>query len=162
MVVLVWSFIDYKPVAYGKLAFPGWAQGFGWAILISALLLIPIMAVWTYFHMKKPQLTFKENLLRTIKPNDKWAPHEYRNRTGRYTGKVLAHDISAIISHRTSRNQSPNNRIDDDVFRTDHADNTFPTPFIKSQSFQGFKKKVTKKQTFSVPLDDRPTVSQMI
>ena len=94
LVVLIWSIIDYKPTGYGAMVFPPWAQGVGWTLLLLALLLIPLFALWTFRKLYSPLKTIKENIAVCFRPSTKWAPHDRKYRTGRYVGTVLPHDIA--------------------------------------------------------------------
>ena len=105
--VLIWSIIDYKPIGYARKPFPGWAQSVGWTLLMVALSLIPIMAIWTIKHYYCPLKTLKENIKFYFTPSQYWAPHKQENRTGRYIGKKLPHDTDQTGSTRHS-NYRPN------------------------------------------------------
>lgn len=111
MTVLIWSIIDYQPIGYGKTPFPPWAQGVGWTLLLIALSLIPIMALWTGRRLYSPSKSVKENFAFYFASSKKWAPHDAQNRTGRYEGVILSHDPAPIrppknLSGRSSRQDS--------------------------------------------------------
>ena len=41
----LFSWINYEPLKYGKIAYPAWAHGMGWLIASTSLVCIPIFAV---------------------------------------------------------------------------------------------------------------------
>ena len=51
LVILVASAIEYKPMSYGDVIFPGWANGLGWVVSGVSVLCIPtVMVVKIFFH----------------------------------------------------------------------------------------------------------------
>ena len=43
---LVFTFIDFTPLAYGDYVLPDWAQALGWCMALVSVIWIPIVAIW--------------------------------------------------------------------------------------------------------------------
>ncbi|OXA62302.1 Sodium- and chloride-dependent GABA transporter 2 [Folsomia candida] len=60
MAILLYSIIQYEPLAYNKkYEYPVYAQVFGWALALSSMLMIPIHFI--YYHTKTKLETAKES-----------------------------------------------------------------------------------------------------
>ncbi|XP_052125084.1 sodium- and chloride-dependent GABA transporter 1-like [Frankliniella occidentalis] len=67
--IFVFYVLQYQPLTYGKdYMYPMWAQGIGIAISFSSMVWIPAYAV---YYMIKSKGTFKERLLRGLRPDFK-------------------------------------------------------------------------------------------
>ncbi|XP_034240905.1 sodium- and chloride-dependent GABA transporter 2-like [Thrips palmi] len=67
--IFVFYVVQYEPLTYGSsYQYPLWAQGLGIAISFSSMIWIPAYAV---YYMIKSKGTFKERLLRGLKPDIK-------------------------------------------------------------------------------------------
>ena len=152
--VLIWSIVDYRPTSFGSYVFPPWAQGIGWTLLCIALAIIPAYGVWTFRKKSTPLSPCGANFRAAFKPSDSWAPYERKNRTGKYVGRVLKHDIAAIASHRASSAPSPS------VPQLNSSTNS--TVFQKSNSFRPASQNRYKRANRNDFFDDRPCASQMI
>ncbi|XP_038053661.1 sodium- and chloride-dependent GABA transporter 1-like [Patiria miniata] len=52
LVIMIFQFIDYKPVEYGTYEFPGWAIAIGWCVAFMSFSCIPLGAVHTLLTTK--------------------------------------------------------------------------------------------------------------
>ncbi|KAK7068348.1 hypothetical protein SK128_002873, partial [Halocaridina rubra] len=71
LTILVFTWIDLKPASYGDYEFPAWANGVGWLLSFSSVILIPAVAVYKIIREKG---TFVERVKKLIKPLPEWAP----------------------------------------------------------------------------------------
>lgn len=70
--LLIFNWVTYTPATYGNYKLPRWANGLGWAIACSSVILIPIFAVYEI----SKAIIKKQPLKYLIKPTSEWGPQK--------------------------------------------------------------------------------------
>ncbi|XP_043199106.1 sodium- and chloride-dependent glycine transporter 1-like isoform X1 [Amphibalanus amphitrite] len=71
--LLLFTWIDHKPIQYGDYEFPLWATGVGWLISLTSVAMIPLVAVIKLARMH-PRHTLMERLRLLSRPDETWGP----------------------------------------------------------------------------------------
>ncbi|XP_023220597.1 sodium- and chloride-dependent glycine transporter 1-like [Centruroides sculpturatus] len=76
--ILLLSWIEYKPLELGNYVFPTWANAIGWMMAIIPIACIPIGIFHEIFikHRKRP---FSERAKKWIRPTSEWFDNSHRN-----------------------------------------------------------------------------------
>merc|ERR1712203_443793 len=83
-VILIASWAQYSPITRGDYVYPGWANGIGWLIAMTAILSVPLMAIVTVVtaYRKRPE----EGLLAAFN-REKQHTADWRQMLPRQTGR---------------------------------------------------------------------------
>ncbi|KAK6173320.1 hypothetical protein SNE40_016794 [Patella caerulea] len=75
LVILIFTWIDFKPTKYGDLVFPAWADGVGCLITLASVLCIPIFAFITVFKQyRNSNSTIIQAIKVSLRPSENWGP----------------------------------------------------------------------------------------
>ncbi|XP_063956360.1 sodium- and chloride-dependent glycine transporter 1-like [Lytechinus pictus] len=77
VVIMIFGFIDQVPAYYDDYIFPGWAQGIGWALTMSSIIMIFVYALYSVIRQKG---SLRQRLKAVMNPSDKWGPALAKNR----------------------------------------------------------------------------------
>ncbi|CAG0887346.1 unnamed protein product [Darwinula stevensoni] len=72
--IFVYSLIMHQPLHYEEYDYPDWADGIGWFLALISVAQIPIWAVIAV--IRSPGATFKEKLLKSLRPTEDWGPSD--------------------------------------------------------------------------------------
>ncbi|XP_064100130.1 sodium- and chloride-dependent glycine transporter 1-like [Macrobrachium nipponense] len=70
-IILIFTFVDYRPSTYGDYKYPVWADILGWFISFSCIMAVPIRAIWLILHKSGPLKARIQQLCRT---SPDWGP----------------------------------------------------------------------------------------
>jgi len=77
LVILVASVVQYSPLTYGTVTFPGWANGLGWAVSGVSVLSIPTVMLVKLFHHGGWRMISKEGRWEELlRPAPEWGQPE--------------------------------------------------------------------------------------
>jgi len=77
VLILVFSWINYKGSSYDDYIFPAWANVLGWCITFSSVVCVPIVAIWKIFHEEGSLFSRVQKLMQ---PSDDWGPASSQHR----------------------------------------------------------------------------------
>ncbi|EMP34180.1 Sodium- and chloride-dependent glycine transporter 1 [Chelonia mydas] len=80
--ILVFTVIQYRPIAYNTYVYPTWAVSIGFLMALSSVLCIPLYAV--YKLCRADGDTLLQRLKNATKPSQDWGPALAEHRAGRY------------------------------------------------------------------------------
>ncbi|CAM4595162.1 unnamed protein product [Lepidochelys olivacea] len=80
--ILVFTVIQYRPIAYNTYVYPTWAVSIGFLMALSSVLCIPLYAV--YKLCRADGNTLLQRLKNATKPSQDWGPALAEHRAGRY------------------------------------------------------------------------------
>ncbi|XP_076110337.1 sodium- and chloride-dependent glycine transporter 1-like [Mytilus galloprovincialis] len=84
LAILIFSWADFKSSKYDKYVFPLWADGLGFIITLSSIVLIPAIAIYKVVCAKCTSgLGLVEVIKNLAKPADDWGPVSKEHRTER-------------------------------------------------------------------------------
>ncbi|CAG2201679.1 GLYT [Mytilus edulis] len=84
LAILIFSWADFKSSKYDKYVFPLWADGLGFIITLSSIILIPAIAIYKVVCAKCTSgLGLVEVIKNLAKPADDWGPVSKEHRTER-------------------------------------------------------------------------------
>ncbi|XP_058460078.1 sodium- and chloride-dependent glycine transporter 2-like isoform X2 [Malaya genurostris] len=69
--ILCFNWIQYKPVSYGKYAYPDWADIVGWAIGLLPMVAVVLTSVYKILSDSSGQ-SIAEKVVNLLKPTDEW------------------------------------------------------------------------------------------
>merc|ERR1712186_262499 len=69
VLILVFSWINYKGSSYDDYIFPAWANVLGWCITFSSVVCVPIVAIWKIFHEEGSLVARVQKLMQ---PSEDW------------------------------------------------------------------------------------------
>ena len=72
--IMVFTWVDYTPSAYGHYAFPVWADTVGWLITMTSVAAIPFVAVVTVIKHGRIEGSWIETIKFLAKPAEDWGP----------------------------------------------------------------------------------------
>lgn len=75
--LLVFNWVQYKPLTYGDYVYPTWANAVGWVITLLPITVVLSMTVYKIHECDKPTLWQKIKYL--LKPTADWGPHHKKN-----------------------------------------------------------------------------------
>uniref|UniRef100_A0AAY5K2G2 Transporter n=1 Tax=Esox lucius TaxID=8010 RepID=A0AAY5K2G2_ESOLU len=79
--ILVWSWLTFRPPSYGTVQYPAWGVALGWCMITFCLLWIPLVAVWKIFHAQGNPW---KRLCAVCSPVEGWGPYLDVHRGERY------------------------------------------------------------------------------
>jgi len=77
VLILVFSWINYKGSSYDDYIFPAWANVLGWCITFSSVVCVPIVAIWKIFHEEGSLVSRVQKLMQ---PSEDWGPASSQHR----------------------------------------------------------------------------------
>jgi len=77
VLILVFSWINYKGSSYDDYIFPAWANVLGWCITFSSVVCVPIVAIWKIFHEEGSLFSRVQKLMQ---PSEDWGPASSQHR----------------------------------------------------------------------------------
>jgi len=77
VLILVFSWINYKGSSYDDYIFPAWANVLGWCITFSSVVCVPIVAIWKIFHEEGSLFSRVHKLMQ---PSEDWGPASSQHR----------------------------------------------------------------------------------
>uniref|UniRef100_A0A8C0GFJ6 Sodium- and chloride-dependent glycine transporter 1 n=1 Tax=Chelonoidis abingdonii TaxID=106734 RepID=A0A8C0GFJ6_CHEAB len=80
--ILVFTVIQYRPIAYNTYVYPPWAISIGFLMALSSVLCIPLYAVYKLCRVEGD--TLLQRLKNATKPSQDWGPALAEHRAGRY------------------------------------------------------------------------------
>ncbi|XP_053894438.1 sodium- and chloride-dependent glycine transporter 1 [Malaclemys terrapin pileata] len=80
--ILVFTVIQYRPIAYNTYVYPTWAISIGFLMALSSVLCIPLYAVYKLCRAEGD--TLLQRLKNATKPSQDWGPALAEHRAGRY------------------------------------------------------------------------------
>ncbi|XP_034636325.1 sodium- and chloride-dependent glycine transporter 1 [Trachemys scripta elegans] len=80
--ILVFTVIQYRPIAYNTYVYPTWAISIGFLMALSSVLCIPLYAVYKLCRTEGD--TLLQRLKNATKPSQDWGPALAEHRAGRY------------------------------------------------------------------------------
>nr|XP_042707455.1 sodium- and chloride-dependent glycine transporter 1 [Chrysemys picta bellii] len=80
--ILVFTVIQYRPIAYNTYVYPPWAISIGFLMALSSVLCIPLYAVYKLCRAEGD--TLLQRLKNATKPSQDWGPALAEHRAGRY------------------------------------------------------------------------------
>ncbi|XP_028970013.1 sodium- and chloride-dependent neutral and basic amino acid transporter B(0+)-like [Esox lucius] len=79
--ILVWSWLTFRPPSYGTVQYPAWGVALGWCMITFCLIWIPLVAVWKIFHAQGNPW---KRLCAVCSPVEGWGPYLDVHRGERY------------------------------------------------------------------------------
>jgi len=83
VLILVFSWINYKGSTYDDYIFPDWANVLGWCITFSSVVCVPIVAIWKIFHEEGSLVARVQKLMQ---PSEDWGPASSQHRLPECSG----------------------------------------------------------------------------
>lgn len=69
--ILLFTWIDFKPIKYDDYVFPTWSLVLGWMLSLTSVLVIPSVATYKVYHSQGP---IWKRIKSLSKPTDEWGP----------------------------------------------------------------------------------------
>ncbi|XP_074858275.1 sodium- and chloride-dependent glycine transporter 1 isoform X2 [Carettochelys insculpta] len=103
--ILVFTVIQYRPIAYNAYVYPPWAVGIGFLMALSSVLCIPLYAA--YRLCRAPGATLLQRLRNATKPSQDWGPALAEHRVGRYSPTPAARLEVQPLNPEKPRSEAP-------------------------------------------------------
>ncbi|XP_046555556.1 sodium- and chloride-dependent glycine transporter 1-like [Haliotis rubra] len=86
LVILIFTWVDFKRTNYSGELFPVWADVVGWLITLSSVLAIPVIAIFKLIqHQRNNDSTIIQSVKALMKPTSQWGPALKEHRAQRET-----------------------------------------------------------------------------
>ncbi|XP_064634434.1 sodium- and chloride-dependent glycine transporter 1-like isoform X2 [Lineus longissimus] len=107
--LLIFNWVQYKPIEYGTYEYPLWANLIGWLMALAPVVALPVMAGIKIYYAPK-DMGFIQKLRHLLKPSADWGPAhkvaQYKECQDENNVEATHHNLEAKLSGNTFENPS--------------------------------------------------------